>query len=266
MLTLEVLICTIGRRIGQAADVLLPPLEGVSYLVSWQPNGEVDGVIPPVLRQRTDVRLVRTDRRGLSANRNNALTAAQGDLLLISDDDTRYRPEYFENIRQAFEMYPEADIIHFQALNENGGLMRRYSSAPFTYEQQPRRTFFSSWEIVCRRSERLPLFDERFGLGSPRLACGEEEIFIHEAARRRLAIRYEPAPIVQTNSHTTGTLFATSAAVRRSKGAVLCWLYGPFGATLRCLKFALKLPHGQARIKSFIDMWQGIRYIMKSRK
>lgn len=264
MLTLEVMICTLGRRISQVENVLLPPAGGVEYLVSWQPDGEDDGAIPPALRERTDVRLVRTGRRGLSANRNNALAAARGDLLLISDDDTRYRPEYFGNIRRAFEAHPEADIIHFQALNEHGRPMRRYSPVAFTFGSRPRRTFFASWEIVCRRSDRLPRFDERFGLGSEHLACGEEEIFVFEAVRRGLAVRYEPLPIVQTNGATTGTLFATSAAVRRSKGAVLCYLHGPFGAALRCLKFALTLPRRLPRTRCFLDMWQGIRYFQTS--
>lgn len=121
---LEILICTIGQGINNVPDIILPPIHEITYLISWQPIGVPAESIPKRLLQRADIRIVTTNRSGLCANRNNAFSEAQGDILLISDDDTRYTPVFFQNILTTFEAHPEADIIHFQALDEDGHLMK----------------------------------------------------------------------------------------------------------------------------------------------
>ena len=106
--------------------------------------------------------------------------------------------------------------------------------------------------------------DERFGLGSPYLACGEEEIFVEDVARQGLEVRYEPLPIVRTDSLTTGTKFLQSPAVQRSKGAVLYYMHGFRGAFLRCVKCALHVPGPFRKWKVFVNLWNGIRYIQRT--
>lgn len=86
-MTLQLLISTLGREgIGRVDRMSLPRVPGVSYLVSWQmPEGEV-----PEELKRDDLKIVTMSGRGLSRNRNNALAAADGDLLMIADDDCHY--------------------------------------------------------------------------------------------------------------------------------------------------------------------------------
>ena len=243
---LELLICTINEGVRRVPNILLPQIENVRYLVSWQQTGTVSIGLPEELN-RPDVRVITLEGRGLAANRNNALKNAQGDILLLSDDDTKYKAENLQNIIKKFRTYPKADIICFKAV----------------YAKRPKGSFFSSWEIAFRRSQNLPVFDERFGLGSQYLACGEEEVFLHSAYKKGLKIIFLPEVIVETNADTTGKHFLINAAVRRSKGAVLCIIYGPWSARLRCLKKAMqydKLPL-QQRMKFFEDMIQGIHYI-----
>ena len=50
MLTIQFLISTLGERIAQAAKVLLPPMEGVSYVVVWQRNGSGSDALPAELK------------------------------------------------------------------------------------------------------------------------------------------------------------------------------------------------------------------------
>ncbi len=265
METIEVLICTIDDGIRKAAKVPMVPQPDVRYLISWQHSQEGDFTLPAALAGREDVQVIHLKGKGLSANRNHALAHATGDILLLSDDDTHYIPDFFSNIHKAFREHPGADIITFQALDEDGGLIRPYSSTPYRYEERPKGSYVCSWEIACRRRSRLPDFDTRFGLGSSCLACGEEEIFIHTAWRNGLSVCYVPKLVVQTLKETTGTKFLASPAVQRSKGAVLYVMHGAAGAVLRCLKFVLLLPSGTARWQIFRQLCLGINYIRKDR-
>lgn len=265
---LEILICTIDERIRKVPQVLLPPREGVCYLVSWQQTaGKSTSPLPDLLTGRPDVRVVGLEGKGLSANRNNAIRHAKGDILLISDDDARYRPVYFDTIVQSFGEHPQADILTFQIVDEDGRPFRQYAESTYEYKERPRFcSSVRSLEIAFRRTSPVPSFDLRFGLGSEYLACGEEEVFVHQASMAGLRVEYIPRPIVQTRQGTTGSRFLYDERVRRSKGAVLCLFHGVAGALLRSLKFSFLASKGNPALlyRILLDMCKGIVYIKKT--
>ena len=267
MLTIQFLISTLGERIAQAAKVLLPPMEGVSYVVVWQRNGIISDALPAELKVREDVSIVEDNGKGLARSRNIALENATADLLVITDDDNRYDTAAIELIRNAFEKHPTAGLIQFQALSMEGKPLRNYPAFPYTYETRPRGTYFCSVELVMRRKANLPRFDERFGLGAE-LGCGEEEVFVHEAVKRGVKMIYVPLPLVRTDGATTGGRFLTDAAVQRAKGAVLCILHGKVGAWLRLCAQVMQL-HGitwQKRKEIAHNMCLGIQKVAKAGK
>ena len=267
MLTIQFLISTLGERIAQAAKVLLPPMEGVSYVVVWQRNGIGSDALPAELKEREDVSIVEDNGKGLARSRNIALEHATADLLVITDDDNRYDTAAIELIRNAFEKHPTAGLIQFQALSMEGKPLRNYPAFPYAYETRPRGTYFCSVELVMRRKANLPRFDERFGLGAE-LGCGEEEVFVHEAVKRGVKMIYVPQPLVRTDGATTGGRFLTDAAVQRAKGAVLCILHGKVGAWLRLCSQVMQL-HGitwQKRKEIAHNMCLGIQKVAKAGK
>ena len=267
MLTIQFLISTLGERIAQAAKVLLPPVEGVSYVVVWQRNGIGSDALPAELKEREDVSIVEDNGKGLARSRNIALENATADLLVITDDDNRYDTAAIELIRNAFEKHPTAGLIQFQALSMEGKPLRNYPAFPYAYETRPRGTYFCSVELVMRRKANLPRFDERFGLGAA-LGCGEEEVFVHEAVKRGVKMIYVPQPLVRTDGATTGGRFLTDAAVQRAKGAVLCILHGKVGAWLRLCSQVMQL-HGIAwekRKEIAHNMCLGIQKVAKAGK
>lgn len=260
-MTLEVLICTINHRIESALKVpLKEEVEGVTYLISWQQTYQTTYKIPYEISQRKDIKIITTEGKGLSKNRNHALKCAKGDILLLSDDDAIYQRAYFERIIKIFEKNPSVDIFTFQAINENGLLIKAYPTESFVYPNCPYGFYLSSCEIAVRNQKKLPLFDNRLGLGSDFLACGEEEIWIHEAHKQGLKIQYTPMIIVQTTQSTTGTLFGSNKKVRRSKGAVLYLLHGYWPAVLRCVKFVFT-HKGFNKLIALKDMLHGLHYI-----
>ena len=261
-MTLQLLICTYNEGILRIPALLLPPTDEVSYMVSFQYDDEyfLTHLDHPCFH-RPDVTLTQIHGRGLAANRNHALSQATGDIMLLSDDDVSYRPEQLQRVVRHFQEDQDLDIACFRAAQTDGSLIKSYAPHPFSYQEQPRGTYFSSIEIALRPTARLPRFDERFGLGAPFLSAGEEEVFLWQAYRQGLRIWYFPETIVTTPPNTTGSCFFTTPSVQRSKGAVLCVMHGPIGAWLRCLKFAFThMRHGHP-LRMLREMTRGILYV-----
>ena len=266
MESIQLLVCTQGEGIHRVPAMLLPPMPGVSYLISWQVPQVQHAEVPQALRGRDDVRVVCQQGRGLARNRNHALTYASGDILVLADDDCRYTAASFQLIRDAFAQAPHAHIIAFQAADTEGRPLRSYPAAPYRYPHLPRGAYVASVEMCMRRAATVLAFDERFGLGAPYLCCGEEDVFLHQAHGRGYVIEYVPQVMVQTPAGTTGTRFLTDAAVQRSKGAVLAMLYGFWGALARCLwqRSVLRSCSLMQRFRILHHMWQGVRYIVSA--
>lgn len=248
----------------------MPPREsGVRYLVSWQQSAvflekNAAPAVPAAISARDDFSITTLPGRGLSANRNHALLHATGDLLVLSDDDCAYRSDHFANLRHAFAELPQADVIVLRAEDTSGSLLPHpYPAAPTPYAKRPKGFFAQSQEIAIRRAALpFPAFDTRFGLGAPVLNCCEEELFLHEAMNGGKSVWLNPATIVSTPAVTTGTRFATDAAVQRSVGALHALIHGRVGAFLRALKYAatLRAPL-TAKVSLFSNMLAGISYV-----
>lgn len=242
-MTTEVLICTTLPRLHKALQVPLPPMPGISYLIS------VQGGVPDYTPGRADIRIVWMTEMGLSRNRNLALSEARGDVLVIADDDNEPVQETLKSVAGIFEEHPDWDII--QLRGEGSG-------KPFP------APYVSSWELVLRRATAGKLrFDERFGLGSRHLACGEEEVFCHAAQRRGLHIRQVNRFLCRVNGPTTGDRFLSDPRVQRSKGAVFALTRGCLWAYYKCTREAIGrfVRKGANPFPLLKNMFWGIRYI-----
>lgn len=230
-LTLDILICTIDDGIMKVPQMLLPERDDVRYTVSvQQTNPESPVTVPDLLKTRQDVTLAYMEGAGLSRNRNNSLHSAIGDICLIADDDNRYTSEHLDTILKAWHNNPDADIITFQAEDYDGYPLHPYP-APY----------ICSVEITFRRSSILDSgisFDERFGLGSELLCAGEEDVFLADARRKGLTIRYIPQVIVRTNRTTTSSGFENNKKLQLTKGATFRYVYGTGSAVWRSFKEA----------------------------
>lgn len=261
---IEVLICTIGRGIEKAAEVLTLPRNDVRYLISFQysDSSELD-YIPDKLKSREDVHVISVRGCGLSANRNNAMKHSTGDIIIFADDDNRYTWKDFDNIADAFENNAYADAICFRSATYDGNFSREFPSVSFELCSPPKGYYVRSCEIALRRNSKFPEFDTNFGLGSDVLACGEEEVFIHDLIKQGFKAIYCPVTIVCTAASTTGSFFFKKSSVRRSKGAVLAVIHGYWGALPRIMKYALFNVKGMSRLSALLDMYCGVVYAKK---
>ena len=233
------MICTVGERIKRVPNVLLPPQEGVAYIVSHQTDGSHPA--PQELTTRSDVTLNTIAGRGLSANRNNAIAHATADICVIADDDCLYDEQHLKNITDAYSKYPDDDIICFTAQDYDSQPLRHYPAEDMPYLQAVKQGYYpTSFQITFRRKSvagRIA-FNTNFGLGSALLCAGEEEVFIADAMRAGLNIMYVSQPIVRTDPDTTGTHFLTNRQLQITKGATFRYCYGSANAMWRSVKEA----------------------------
>jgi glycosyltransferase involved in cell wall biosynthesis len=205
MQTVQLLISTFGSRINQVEKVLLPPEDGVSYIISHQKSDGFDILIPESL-QRDDVSVFQIEGRGLARNRNNCLVHASADIVMILDDDVTIKSEYIQQVRDFFEN-EDVDIACSKIKTpDNQPTYKTYPEYPVLLDSLDQFKSVSSIEMSIRLksvSDKSIFFDERFGLGT-KLSSGEEFVFLVECWRQKLKIKYFPVFTVEHDYQSSG--------------------------------------------------------------
>lgn len=180
-LTLDVAVVTHGKEgIKRVEKMLLPPQDGVRYVVSWQEHENAP--IPFSIGGRNDVEVFRLDVKGLSNNRNNSISHCQADIVLVADDDLIYEPDAFNKIRSSFERNPSLDFATFR-VNFNNEKHYPPNNTRLTVPF-PKNYWVSSVEIAFRRNKLNDIcFNPMVGLGAPVLIGGEDELYAIDAIR-----------------------------------------------------------------------------------
>lgn len=138
--------------------------------------------------------------RGLSRSRNQAIRRAGADVCILCDNDVEYVQDYRALILQSFEEYPDDDILVF--------FIERKERHQPVFSKSKKMNYLSvmkifSPEIAFRReSIRKLSFQEEFGAGA-KYGMGEENIFLYDALRSGLSVRYVPiriAGLIETES------------------------------------------------------------------
>lgn len=265
-MTLQLLVCTIDLGIHNVKHLLLAPIEGVSYLVSWQHSHDfIAHSVPPELL-RDDVKVITMKGRGLSRNRNNAIRHASADICLIADDDCSYQPQYFAHIIDVFSKHPSLHLASFMMKHSADG--KQYPSHSFSLSHYAKGYYATSFEIAFRRDavQGHIWFNELFGLGAPVLQSGEENLFIKDATDAMLDCRFFPIVVVEHNHPTTSSSRISQPGVIMAEGAYISIAY-PCTCIPRLLLKAHRL-HRANRLGFFKNLsllTQGISYIRSQR-
>ncbi len=230
------MICTYGKDgIERVAAANHPHTEGVEYLVSWQKDGASD--IPTALL-RNDFKIVASDTKGLSKNRNIALSNATAPLLLVSDDDVVYTKERLHAVIDAFDTHQEADILTFRY--ESSSHSKFYPSLQCDLSTPEKGYYLTSFEIALRKdSVRGKIwFNENFGIGAL-FPSGEEDVFIKDCLDSGLKGLFIPLTINRHDGTTTSGRNLMLPSRPQTKGAVFLRLH-PRQWPLRMIAHALR--------------------------
>lgn len=212
--------------IQRVAKMVLPPIEGVNYVVSWQ--NHQNAPVPESLK-RADVRIFRLEGRGISRNRNNAIANCCADIVLFADDDIIYYEDSFRHVREAFMQHPEVDVATFRS--EHGDMSRFPAVETRLRRKAPPGYYVNSIEIAFRRKSNLRCCEE-LGISAPTLHGGEDEAFLLSAIRRGLNCRFFPITICAHPHESTGTKSRMTPGNLMAAGCVIVLSY-PVSAWLR---------------------------------
>ena len=144
------------------------------------------------------VKLISTDTRGVSRNRNLALAHANqaSEFIMFSDDDLVFNDGYEQMILDEFEKHPEADAIKFN-LHDISNTRKISMCRIERFEKATRRNMSSSgvWGGVVRSNvlkKHNLHFHENFGPGTDNY-CGEDTIFLMDMLNK--GIRFYRSPV-----------------------------------------------------------------------
>ncbi|MDE7159673.1 MAG: glycosyltransferase family 2 protein [Muribaculaceae bacterium] len=232
--------------ISRVASMLLPPAPGVRYVVSWQNH---DGAPVPDALERPDVLVVRTSTRGISLNRNNALSHCDADIVIFADDDLTLYPGAPDAVREAYARHPEAQVITFRS--DHGDPGRFPLSATRLGRRLPKGYSVASFEITMRgRAARILRCCPEMGVGAPSIHGGEDELILWTALRNGLETRFEPAVICAHPHPSTGLRDMPAPGNLRAIGCAIALMY-PLTAPLRIpLKIWRLWRDGKGRLPS----------------
>lgn len=222
MLTLDLAVVTHRPEgLQKVAEMLLPPIAGVRYVVSWQQHCGAE--IPDALTRRKDVDIHRFDGAGISSNRNNAIEHCTSDIILFADDDLELFPQGLAEIRKSFEDCPKLDVATFKSMHAD---LNRFPARRTPLNRHyPKGYWVTSVEIAFRRSTAGSLrCCPELGLGAPSLHGGEDEMLLQSAIRRGLNCWFYPVDICAHPHPSTGTKSNLTAGNLRAAGCVLALL------------------------------------------
>lgn len=199
---LQVLVATMGQQDTAIAQQMNIRCDAV--IANQADRGEI--LCEDTAHGR--VKMITTPTRGVGLNRNIALTAADGDILLMADDDVVYRENMASQVLTAFEENPDADVIVFGMDMMQDGVITE------TRTQSRRRLRvwnsmkFGTYRIAVRRKALVDnhiTFHQCFGGGCP-FSAGEDSLFLKTCFDRGLRVYAHPY-VLGTCCKDTSTWF-----------------------------------------------------------
>jgi glycosyltransferase involved in cell wall biosynthesis len=197
----SIVVCTIGNRKGELIR-LLESLAFQTYVnfeiivVSQLNHGDVNDILKKY--PQLSIKHIKSDRLGLSFNRNIGLNYANGDIVTFSDDDCWYPEAAFEKVKNYFSKNYFLDVIAFKIFDP---ISQKF------YKDYPLKNYklsllksgkLSSIEFFCKlkflKNNNI-LFNTNFGLGA-KYPSGEENLFVAHLIKNQAKIQYFPETIV----------------------------------------------------------------------
>ena len=254
MLTLDIAIAThTAEGIYRVERMLLPSVEGVRYIVSWQDHDNAP--IPESISSRKDVNIYRFEESGVSRNRNNAISHCNSDIVLIADDDVFYKVRAFKRIIESFEKKPEMDFALYRIkfpIEKKYPAHSRDISLPF-----PKGYYGSAVEMAFRRNSIGNLkFWGGIGPGTNYLQAGEDELFLISAIKRGLKVEFFDLEIGEHPTLSSGN--KVTSGILRGQGFIIRQIY-PYSFALRIPLKAFRLwkSHKTSFFPILISLFQG---------
>lgn len=205
------------------------------------------------------VKMVTTTTRGVGKNRNIAFMHADGEILLLSDDDICYTDKYVEDVLGAFDSLPDADVIIFNITSSDSSrkqVENRKTRKLTLFSRLP----YGAPRIAIRRSswEKSNVwFSLLFG-GGAKYSNGEDTIFLNDLKGKKMVIYVSEKNIGTIDMGESSWYKGTNEEFYFNKG-VLCANQYPAQKIVRMIYFLFRVKSKlsiQQRVSAFLHGFQ----------
>lgn len=142
--------------------------------------------------------------RGVGLNRNNALMRATGDICLFADDDMEYVDDYCCVVQDAFNQFPDADVIIFNLEEEKTTRYVIKKIEKICYLNYLRYgTARVAFKLKSVRENGI-YFNQCFGGGTEH-CHGEDSIFLTDCLKAKLKVYAVPKTIAKLTEEREST-------------------------------------------------------------
>lgn len=189
-----------------------------------------------------NARLVTTDTRGASLNRNIAITYSKADIIIFADDDQQFVEGYEELIANEFKNNPKVDAIKFYCESTNPERPMSFKK-PSTFCKANKRNIMSAGVhgFAIKREFLIKnniFFDVSIGPGKE-IYCGEDSVFLNDIIKNKANIYLSPVLICYINQGESSWFKGYNEQFFVSCGYVYAHIYG-WLAPLIILRRAIK--------------------------
>lgn len=199
---LSLVVATRGRT--EELYRLFRSLEEQTYrdfeilLVDQNDDARVEPVVAE-FRNTLAPRHIRSNTHGHAAANNVGLRVAEGEVIILPDDDCWYPRETFARLVKMFREHPEWDgITGREALAEDAPIGRRFDAEPGEVTNANIWRRHISFTMFFRHDKLKGLFyDETLGVGAGTIwGSGEETDFLMRFIQAGNTVHYDPALVV----------------------------------------------------------------------
>jgi glycosyltransferase involved in cell wall biosynthesis len=196
----DLVVATVGR-VGELARLLASleaqePLQPRVIVVDQSGDNRLAKVLD---RRGLELLHVRSEP-GLSRARNAGLDCLSSDVVAFPDDDCVYPPGLLQRVAERLAADPRLDGLTGRAEDASRTSSESWKTDAAVLTDANLWNRAISYTIFLRRAvvERVGLFDERLGLGSPDpWASGEEIDYLIRGIRGGARIEYDPSLVVR---------------------------------------------------------------------
>ncbi len=206
------------EELRKCLSSLLQQRSSRSFEIVVVDNQPQSGLTPPVVAEFPGVRLVSEPRGGLAYARNAGFAAGTGDILVCTDDDVTFPPNWLEKLLAPFSrndvMLVTGNVLPAELETRSqlefeiyGGLGKGYQRREFDrgWFDSFRRKAVPTWTIgatanaavraAMLHDPAVGLLDEALGPGTP-TGVGEDTYLFYKTLKAGHTIIYEPTAFV----------------------------------------------------------------------
>lgn len=208
------------------------------------------------------IRFFSMAERGVGLSRNHSLLRADGDICLFADEDIAYVDDYAKIVTEAFETYPQADMLLFNVQAAPGretyhiqefGRVRSYNCGRY-----PTYSVAVKTQAVHKRNITFSLL---FG-GGAKYSNGEDSLFIQECIKKGMKAYKVPVSIGREIERPSTWFKGYNEKFFFDRGVLYWHLYGKM-RHVRAIRFLLAHKAEMCREISVKKAYQLMREGMK---